>query len=614
MKKIGILVSIAIMTLCFLACTQEGDTYVIQQSQQTEKTFPVKVTEMTKKRVSVKGFEGTLELGFMEGKEDIPYVRLNDNMLQMLQSQNITISAYDAATNKFTFTNKERNTKAEMDLTKRSLTFENYDLFFQNSNNAYMDLTSCEAFGGYVKIIDAQNIAGGPIKLDWSTQDIEVVIWKDGSNYNLAVPLQFYNDIFRAVPQTYLLYNGKDLYLSNRITDEFWTEGNKSGQRSAVLAEFCYNELCLNLDFNYGLKAIHGIDKFPDFDTYFKYVGLKDRLKSLDALTFAGAVKDICEFYFGDGHSNYIGNSHYLAKDATVKGIRPTTQRDAYRAEYSKYMSARIGQEFNINDEKPKQVPKPAYVKSGDTVIVRFDHFAINDKEKAADKIAHEADFEKPFTLDGKVLGKLIDNYVYYNNDKLEDTYDTPALIHYVNKLIKADSDIKNVVLDLSCNGGGALYTAAFVISWMLGKCTLQTTNPISGAKWSITYQADVNCDGNYDDGDTIKDKNLFCLVSPCSFSCGNLVPAMLKASDRTTILGVTSGGGTGCVQQSSVADGTLFRMSSKWIMSVQKNGSNYDIDKGVEPHYFINQPENFYDAAKIAALVDSINKAKLSN
>ena len=115
------------------------------------------------------------------------------------------------------------------------------------------------------------------------------------------------------------------------------------------------------------------------------------------------------------------------------------------------------------------------------------------------------------------------------------------------------------------------------------------------------------------EDSDTVKDKNLFCLISPCSFSCGNMVPAMLKASNRVTILGVTSGGGSSCVQMTSAADGTIFRMSSKNVMSVNKNGSNYDIDKGVDPHYYINAPEKFYDISIINNLVKNINSGTLN-
>ena len=602
MKKIYFMVVAAFFCLIVSACHYDGDTIVTEKQH---KTFPIIKEELTSKEVEFLG--NKITLGFRQGKDDIPYLRLNTDTFNNKIRLKIEVSSFDASTNKVTFTSTNRNTKAELDLSKHTLTFENYDLFFQNHDLTYMDTTICTKYD-YMKIESGSNIAGSPVTLDWSTQDIDVLLWQDGSTSELAVPIQFLNDIFLSSTQAYLLYNGKKLYLSNSLPEEFWTEGNQSGQRSAALAEFCYNELCLNMDFNYGLKAIHGIDKFPDFDTYFKYVGIKDELKSTDALIFANAVKDVCEFFFGDGHSNYGTNSHYLAQNAEITGNtkRKSTLSAAYGENYKKYADARG---TPITDTSASQ-KKPAYVKYGNTAIVRFDHFTVREitpPEGRAAKIAHEIDFG-----DISNPNSLINNYIYNNNDTLENTYDTIALIHYVNKLIKNDNTIENVVLDLSLNGGGAVHSAAFVIAWMLGKCTLEFTNPISGAKWSATYLADVNCDGTYDDNDTIKNKNLFCLVTPCSFSCGNMVPAMLKASDRVTILGVTSGGGTGCVQGSSAADGTTFRMSSKWVMSVSKNGSNYDIDRGVEPHYYINLPDNFYNPTTIDALVKNINSGKL--
>ena len=86
------------------------------------------------------------------------------------------------------------------------------------------------------------------------------------------------------------------------------------------------------------------------------------------------------------------------------------------------------------------------------------------------------------------------------------------------------------------------------------------------------------------------------------------MVPAVLKASDRVTILGTPSSGGTSCVQSTCAADGTIFRMSSKREMCTVKNGSYYDVDQGVEPNTAINTPESFYDAQTIDDIVNDIN------
>ena len=54
--------------------------------------------------------------------------------------------------------------------------------------------------------------------------------------------------------------------------------------------------------------------------------------------------------------------------------------------------------------------------------------------------------------------------------------------------------------------------------------------------------------------------------------------------------------------------------MSSKYVMSFNKNGSNYDIDKGIDPHYYINNPDNFYKIETINSLVQNINSGILVN
>ena len=633
MKKIYFLVVTAFFSLFITACHYDGDTIV---TEKPTPTFNVVIEELTAKELTVPGKKDaagkdkTLTVGFRQGKEDIPYVSLDTDLLQYFLVQQdtgsrYTLSAINADTKQVTITNTERgNTKAVLDLTKHTLAFENYDLFFQIPSNVYMDPTACEAIktmvgeDTYIQISDYSNIAGQQVALGWYTQDVGVVLWKksDGS-YSLALPLQMFNDVFLSPVQNFLEYNGDEKYLfctelvtSNLdILTHYYNSPRKGKERSAAMAELCYNELCLNLDFNYGLKAIHGIDKFPDFDTYFASAGIKNDLKSTNAVTFANALKDVCEFYFGDGHSNYMYNSPYLEMTTKINGNHTSPQKVKYAAENEKYMYAR-------NSDPKGEVP--GYVLSQDekTAIIRFDEFTFNGTRlKKADRIA-----------DGEKLinDNLLNKYVTYTDEKrtkhaYETTYDTVAFIYAVNKTIKdydaahPDAKIENIVLDMSCNGGGANHSACVVLAWMLGKCDFAFTNPITGAKWTISYKVDVNMDGTYGDAaDTVKDKKLFCLISPCSFSCGNMVPAMLKASDSVTILGVTSSGGSSCVQNSSAADGTIFRMSSKNVMSINKNGSNYDIDRGVDPHYYINVPANFYDKETINTLVKKINSGAL--
>ena len=610
MKKIYFMVVAAFFCLIVSACHYDGDTIV---TEKPTPTFNVVIEELTAKNVKIvtATVREDMTIAFRQGKEDIPYVSLTSDFLKACLQKEFSFSEVNADTKTVTITNKDRSsTKAVLDLTKHTLSFENYDLFFSNSAKVYMDPVDTEAFAKqnaeYIKITDCSNIAGQSVALGWYTQDVGVVLWKktDGT-YEVAVPLQFLNDVFLSPSQSHLVYNGENIFNTGalaveNIRNEYYNSTYSGKPRSAALAELCYNELCLNLDFNYGLKAIHGIDKFPDFDSYFKSAGIKNDLMSTNASTFANALKDVCEFYFGDGHSNYMYNSPYIGVTPRPTGNHTGPQGVNYTENTKKYQGARDTKcGANI----------PGLKINGDTAIVRFDAFTLNDQAVTKEKRIEYGNY---------IYNNLLDNYVNYKDDAktqhtYEDTYDTVAFIYAVNRKIKETTGINNIVLDMSCNGGGANHSAGFVLAWLLGKCDFAFTNPITGAKWTISYLADVNMDGTYGDAaDTVKDKNLFCLISPCSFSCGNMVPAMLKASDRVTILGVSSSGGSSCVQMSSAADGTTFRMSSKYVMSINKNGSNYDIDRGVDPHYYINNPANFYDTDTISELVNKINSGKL--
>ena len=142
---------------------------------------------------------------------------------------------------------------------------------------------------------------------------------------------------------------------------------------------------------------------------------------------------------------------------------------------------------------------------------------------------------------------------------------------------------------------------------WLLGDAPFSIKDMATGAMSTAVYRADINLDHEFDEKDTVADKNLYCLISPVSFSCGNLVPAALKSSQKVTLIGRTSGGGSCSVQPMTTAYGTVFQISSALRMSFLKNGSFYDIDQGVEPDYYIDNIANFYDRAALTRYINSL-------
>ena len=611
------LVFTALMAFGMAACSNASDTYIINNytDEKTEKTYSVEVMNLVPKTVDLRwvnpktgkvATDCQVPLGFKAGDNEIPYFAVKNDSLSIffnIKDKGIyDVSKVTTATKKVTVTNTLSGSKAVIDLSHRKIVFENYDAFFQK-NDAYHDIAGLTGVDiDYMKMVYAANIAGKPLTVYWGgLKNMHVGIWQYQGECSLAFPLQTFCDIFMVANYASLYYNGTYLYSNlgdkDKLLAKEYYSAASTGKRSKALAEYCYDELCFNLDLNYGLKAIHGMENFNNFDEFFGLVGVREALKSEKCLEFSNALKDVCDFYFDDGHSNYMYNSWRLGKDAKVPGTKVSFMNLEYAQNEDKYIRKGRNLVLGTGAYHKETDPVPCYEVSGDgkTAIVRFDSFTDNDANIAA--------------LNEQLVGfddsKMA---VYAGSEEAENAVETAAMIHAVNEKIKAlGSSVENVVLDLSCNGGGSCRAAAFVLSWMLGRCYFDLTDSITGAKCTAVYNADVDFDGKYDARDTIMDKKLFCIVSPLSFSCGNMVPAMLKASGNVTILGATSSGGTSVVNPSSAADGTVFRFSSKQVMSVTKNGSNYDIDQGIEPDYRIHEPANFYTTSKIVELLATI-------
>ena len=178
-----------------------------------------------------------------------------------------------------------------------------------------------------------------------------------------------------------------------------------------------------------------------------------------------------------------------------------------------------------------------------------------------------------------------------------------------VQQILRPDSPIKNVVLDLSCNTGGEADAAVYTLAAFLGVAPISVEDPNSGALATNDYLCDTNFDKKFDENDTLAGKglNIYCLESGISFSCGNLVPALLNEDPHVTLLGQRSSGGACSITYLSTAIGSTIRLSSSNRLSYLRNGSFYDIDKGVDPDIFISKIENFYDREGPVEFINNI-------
>ena len=589
-----------------ISCANDAETKYIVTNQivqvpaeEKEKTYSVNVLNNIICKENLQGIDC---LYFKEGAEDIPYVNIEE-----LCNYYFTVEYPEKYKVLITSKNNNYTSTVLIDLTKRKIYFSNYDhyisQFYSESSKLFFDLANVQE-NDFIKIEKSFNSWGAPIEVNFSGFEDFVLCAEIDGKLNYYVSLNTYGNLFTL---SQYVYNGKEVYSVNKIINKFdnvrefyrFDEGTGKKMRSSALTDFTYNELCINLDLNYGLKELHG-NKFDCFDSYFEYVGLKSKLLNPDPEIFCKAIWDLCEAYFSDNHSNFKFASYYCGYDIAKKFAERVETGDEnlltgeslgkkielyYTARQNAYIENIPGLEFS-DDEK--------------TAIVRFDHYTTSG-DSDLNAIIKETNLELGKTTED-ICNSIKENYTAIQKDIKTEYY-----LYCVNKMIKKNPKVENVILDMSNNTGGSCRTAVATLAWMLGEVQTNITNSITGAKCSSVYVCDINADGKFDENDTIKDKKLFCLISPASFSCGNMVPAMLKSSDRVVLLGETSGGGSACVYPTMTADSTTFRISSRYVMSENKNGSNYDIDKGIEPHVRL-QPETLYDRETICSIVADMN------
>ena len=338
--------------------------------------------------------------------------------------------------------------------------------------------------------------------------------------------------------------------------------------RSEALARYGARELALEMDCFYGLKDAHNIG---DFRMFFLQNELGAGLMDPDAAKADQAVADLTCYWFDDSHSGFTSSS-YLSGSAADKNY-------GFSAAGGQALAQRLGA---LRMQYPHA--SDPYYEVGDTAYITFDNFVITAGETIADyyKLAEEGSIPA----------------------------DTVGIIHDAHeKITRENSPIKNVVLDLSCNGGGMAPAAFFTLGWFLGDANFSIRHSFTGAQTTRYFRADVNLDHQFDENDTLAGRglNLYCLISPKSFSCGNLVPWVFKSSGDVTLLGKTSGGGSCVVGFDTTAWGTTFQYSSAKRLSFVKNGAYYDVDQGVDPDHVIDDYNHFYDREALTKFIDGL-------
>lgn len=353
-------------------------------------------------------------------------------------------------------------------------------------------------------------------------------------------------------------------------------------ERSKEEAQFAYDLLCLSFDKVYSVKEAKKIDSF---DKFFTEKGYKDNLKSTNIRTYEEAMFKFLNTDIDDGHTNveYVSIYDYPSRGLmNVYGPKyPKTHTlsindksiDYYSKRYSSFDFAFHGIRL---DEKE------------DTAYLSFDNFLLN------------YGFPNSFTN----YSRDPDLELLRKNDSCGYMAVCIMEIEKYNADPKNTVKIKNVVLDLTANTGGAMGVMPYVACIMTKDPKFCVSDSRTGQVIEYHYEADFDNDGVY--GDTYADKfNFFILTSDASFSCGSALPSMLKGTN-VKIIGQAGAGGASPITSFTDASGFGYKTSGQFGVCYKDGDTYKSIENGVPVDYEINQ-NLWYDYPNLTKKIDEI-------
>ncbi len=553
---------------------------IIALSPDAGKQVRAKTTKATVSMKSKSVMKYTLSLAYAEkdkvyynGKSDIPYFELGSRRkeVEVLQKNNnptkFSISSKIKGSKvTWTRTSIYGSTRVIFDYKKNTITFDDKNAFFRQEGLSLVGVESgIRAVSDIFQSDEKSNYNRHGSRIVINLNKYGIKLLKDKKNF--YIPVQTYSDLFFSNSGIFQVFNGEDLFISNNtqlgdMKEKYYSA--KKRKFSKEFADFNYGELCLLYDYQYGLKETHNI---KSFDEFFTDTGFAIAIKNQDSIGTDLALYTAINLFFDDLHCAFGRQSWNTDLDEFISQIKIIPE--------GSFSTRTWGVNSELTSYREKQAPNgiPPYQEVEDTAYITFDDFGF---DPTADHKVLPTDADLP------TLGT-----------------DTIRLVQYaVNKITRAGSPIKNVVVDLSLNGGGVVFTAVYLLAAFLGTSSMASKDMITGAQSMTNYKVDTNLDGVFDEKDTLANRglNLFCFTSGYSYSCANMVPAMFKDSGKVTLIGRTTGGGSCSVSYGSTASGSIVQISSPKRFSFSKNGGFYDTDRGAEPDVFIKDMSKLYD------------------
>lgn len=533
---------------------------------------------------------------------NVPYYNVREYFAEYIDLssgvENMASYSFQTIDHKVIIKNDAQNETATIDFDRQAIIYSNI--------GGFLGSTKSPVFSSNLQVQGGEKYFVGNKVYDYHPADEYVIKLSDysmkayleaGQGY---LPYYLFRNVFQLSTFINSFFNGNGNYLNIGfgnspetlpLINQMMIEGDRNYLNSKDLQEFNYNLFALTLDKFYGMKQresrIDGhVIKYLENGAYQALAPFKERLMSTAPNVSNNAYYEIFDTILNDGgHSGY-GSLNIFSTEASehtrVGEIGHTLATRDRLAEERKNASLDPAQVLGVDNARA------CYQEKDNVAFLTFDGF--------------EAPME---TLNPANINK--NNY--FN--------DTISLVYYANKQIK-EHNIKKLVLDLSCNTGGVVFVCLLMSSWLSqGNAQYKAANVKDGSYYDGCLHGDVNLNGKFDVDDYLDSSvKVYCITSNASFSCGNLLPTLLKDYTQTKFIGEKTGGGC-CNVVSNFYTGLASTMTISYMLTFLRKESTADNfvtnENGVEPDFYqiksdAEHAKDFYNRDEIIRKINADN------
>ena len=416
----------------------------------------------------------------------------------------------------------------------------------------------------FVRITDI-TYEGEPTPIIFDFAKYGMKIYTDGED--VWLPLSVLTNMMTDIATNHLRFDGKNLYLTQMtlkdnpddpiLLNDTFTALLNGQERPADLIAQCYADLCFDLDYFFGHPGVAMLDEMLEekgldqtlTDLGEKGAAIKEGLLSADMMEYLAALQKLFTIWLADGHTSALDITNLVqSKSIKLEKLARLSAEYFTDMKESKQTLAQLLR-MAITPQRKFAWGDSFYREYGNTAIIRLDSF-MPDEDAWAAWYRGEGSF--PDDCIGKVVSGL--------------------------KRARENGQIRNVLIDLTCNSGGSSDVLMLLAGLTTGRNYLRGRTRLTGQTMVATFEADTNFDGIFDEKDREAgfDFNYGILTSRQAFSCGNLFPVVMQESGAV-VIGEKTGGGSCCIQFGTDSLGLRWLMSSAQWQLIDADGNSVE-------------------------------------